>query len=224
MSTNHGPDFTGPGYSSAEPTVPLGRYGSASEPTVPLRGEPTTPIPSPAVAEPTRPMWESVAPNPAPAAQPSPAQPLPYGQQVPGYGASTYGQEPYGGPYGPAQPYAQPQPYGAAQPYGQVQPYGQQPYGQVQPYGYGLYQPYPMAYIPEHPRSGTILTLGVVSLLIPITAPFAWYFGVRAKRDIAEGAPYRYGGTARAGEIIGIVMTILQALFWLLVFMGLFTS
>ena len=200
MSTNHGPDFTGPGYGSAEPTVPL-------------RGEPTTPIPSPAVAEPTRPMWESVAPNPAPAAQPSPAQPLPYGQQVPGYGASTYGQEPYGGPYGPAQPYAQPQPYGAAQ-----------PCGQVQPYGYGLYQPYPMAYIPEHPRSGTILTLGVVSLLIPITAPFAWYFGVRAKRDIAEGAPYRYGGTARAGEIIGIVMTILQALFWLLVFMGLFTS
>lgn len=218
MSTNHGPDFTGPG------------YGSASEPTVPLRDEPTTPIPSPAVAEPTRPMWESVSPNPAPAAQPSPAQPQaygqpqPYGQEAPGYGASTYGQQPYGGPYAQPQPYPQPQPYGAAQPYGQVQPNGQQPYAQVQPYGYGLYQPYPMAYIPEHPRSGTILTLGVVSLLIPITAPFAWYFGVRAKRDIAEGAPYRYGGTARAGEIIGIVMTILQALFWLLVFMGLFTS
>lgn len=120
----------------------------------------------------------------------------------------------------PGGPYAQAQPCRAAP----ALRGGSELYGQVQPYGYGLYQPYGMAYILEHPRSGTILTLGV-ELLIPITAPpGVWHFGARAKRDIAEGAPYRYGGTARAGEIIGIVMTILQALFWLLVFMGLFTS
>ena len=115
---------------------------------------------------------------------------------------------PYAEPlYPPVQPHA----YGVAS-YQAAQPYLPQPspyQGQVYPYQ-GLYP----TQLPEHPQSGTILTLGILGVFFGIFAPFAWGMGARASRDVAAGQPYRFGGSARAGMVLGITFTVLQVLFW----------
>ncbi|MBF4162475.1 DUF4190 domain-containing protein [Nocardioides acrostichi] len=136
---------------------------------------------------------------------PSPSQGQPYGQEP----TQPYGQQPYG-----QQPYGQ-------QPYGQ-QPYGQQPYaskdpaGQPHEYSYG----YQGAIPPNHPSSTTAMVLGIVSLagsalcLLPIiVAPFAWWLGAKARKEI-DREPQRYGGRsqATAGFVMGIIGTILLVL------------
>lgn len=130
-------------------------------------------------------------PMPAPLHQAPPPMP----QQLP----------PHPNPYG----------YGGYQPgYGQVPP----PVYQPQPYA----QPYPYSYLtkPEHPNSTTIGVLGLASLVVGLTAPIAWYMGSKAKREIANGAPYTFGGLAAAGYIIGIIWSSLMIFFVLLGILG----
>ncbi len=79
---------------------------------------------------------------------------------------------------------------------------------QPHPYGapaYGGYQP-----VPDHPQATTVLVLGIIGILIGVTAPVAWVMGSRAKREI-EASGGRLGGLQQVtiGWILGIVMTIL---------------
>ena len=110
-----------------------------------------------------------------------------------------------GQPSQPAQdPYAQP-PYGAPQPYGQApQPYGQAPQAPG----------YPMAYAPDHPKATTSLVLGILGIVIcGIIAPFAWRMGKRAVDEIDASQGQLGGrGQAQAGQILGLIGTILLGL------------
>ncbi len=118
-------------------------------------------------------------------------------------------QQPSGEPQG--QPSGQPSPYG--QPHGQ--PYGQQPppYGQPQPNAYG--QPaYGYQQAPDHPRSTTILVLGILGLVAcQILGPVAWVMGNGAIREI-DASQGRLGGrgAVQAGRICGIVATVILIL------------
>lgn len=98
--------------------------------------------------------------------------------------------------------------YGQNQPYGQPSPYGA--YGN-QPAGYG-------AHGGDHPRATTVLVLGIIGLFFSIVAPFALFMGNSAKKEIANGAPYRWGGSLQAGWILGIIGTIflVLGLLWLI--------
>ena len=74
-------------------------------------------------------------------------------------------------------------------------------------------QPYP--YQPqEHPKSTTILVLGILSLVLcGVLGPFAWSMGTKAEREMAA-APGRWSGGTEItiGKILGIVSTALLAL------------
>jgi hypothetical protein len=107
--------------------------------------------------------------------------------------------------------------YGQQQPaYGQ--PYPQQPYPSGQP-GYG--------YAQNHGRATTSMVLGIISLAsgalallccvtLPglFTAPFAWWLGAKAKREIDAAPPgtYGYRGSAQAGFVMGVIGTVLCVL------------
>ena len=80
--------------------------------------------------------------------------------------------------------------------------------------------PPPAPLAPEHPRATTALVLGIVSLVgafacvLPIfLAPVAWVLGARAVAEI-DAAPGRWRGreSARAGQVLGMVGTILLVL------------
>jgi hypothetical protein len=78
--------------------------------------------------------------------------------------------------------------------------------------GYGSYQ--------FSPRSGTVLTLGILSLAVcSIMGPIAWSMGSEELRRIDSGLTEPHGrGTAQAGRICGIIGTsllILVGLFFL---------
>ncbi len=69
--------------------------------------------------------------------------------------------------------------------------------------------------LPAVPGSGAALVLGIVALaggfilVLPLlAAPFAWYLGARATREI-ERQPQRWGGhgSARAGRLLGMIGT-----------------
>lgn len=158
---------------------------------------------------------------------PKPEQPQDQPQGQPPTGAAPYGQQP------PEQPYGQPpagqtpyQPYGPEQPYGQTQPYGQAPYG-APSYGGG-------AMSPPHPSATTSMVLGICALagmffcVLPILlAPFAWFMGGKAVKEI-DAQPGRYSGReqAQAGRIMGMIGTALLVLglvgiFLLIVSLGL---
>jgi hypothetical protein len=78
----------------------------------------------------------------------------------------------------------------------------------------------------DHPGATTALVLGIVSIVsfvltflccvtLPgvLCAPFAWYLGARAKREIdRQSGVYGNVGSALAGLWIGAVMTVLGAL------------
>ena len=73
--------------------------------------------------------------------------------------------------------------------------------------------------LPKHPQAMTAMGLGIAALagvwflLLPILlSPFAWYFGAKAKREIAA-EPHRWSGSreAQAGVIMGVVGTVLLA-------------
>jgi hypothetical protein len=87
------------------------------------------------------------------------------------------------------------------------------PYGQYPPVpGYG--QPYPPA-PREHPQGTTVLVLGILGFfVVGLCAPFAWYMGSKALREIREtGVHYSNEQHIVIGRILGIVMTILLLAF-----------
>lgn len=113
-----------------------------------------------------------------------------------GYGQSGYGQGGYGqGGYGqPPGPYGQP---------GFPPPPGNVPAGRT-----------------DHPQALTAMLLGVLGLVLGLScgvgllaSPFGWWIGSRTLREIRE-SPGRYSGEglARAGQVTGIIGTILLAL------------
>lgn len=145
--------------------------------------------------------WEQQAAANPPEEQP-PAAPPPFGQ--PAYGQPQYGQPPYG----------QPQPQ-----YGQ--PYPQQPYPPQPGYTSPAYnQPYSSYSAPDHPKATTALVLGLIGLvggfmcLLPVlVSPFAWFTGMKARREIrASNGQLGGDGMATAGMVLGIIGTVLLAL------------
>lgn len=159
--------------------------------------------------EPTQPVgyWERQA-----AQQPQPEQPTYQQPAQPSYDQGSYGQS-AGGPSA----------------YGQS-PYGQTSYGQPAQPAYGA-SPYAGGYPPpaagfpgyaprDHPRSTMAMILGLVSLVggmicgLPLlAAPFAWVVGGRAVKEIRASQGQLGGeGMARAGQVMGIVGTVLLVL------------
>lgn len=137
----------------------------------------------------------------APYQQPEYRQP-PYSQQP------EYQQLPYQQPEYPQPGYGQPP--AAEDPYQQYAPvsYPQSGYGQVAPYGqqYG-------GGAPEHPQGTIVLILGILGFFTGVTAPFAWYLGSKATREIkASGIAYANETQIRIGRVLGIVVTLLTVL------------
>jgi len=139
---------------------------------------------------------------------------------------SPYGTPPASSPYGPPggqPPYQQPGYPGAPYPGPAPGPYGTPGYPSEPPpfQQPGYQQPYYSAYrLPKHSGANTALVLGLVGLIgaffcgFPILAsPFAWYFGGQAIKEI-DAQPGRWDGRdqARAGQILGIIGTVLLAL------------
>ncbi|WP_026926024.1 hypothetical protein [Granulicoccus phenolivorans] len=82
--------------------------------------------------------------------------------------------------------------------------YGQQPYaGQA----YGGVQ------TQEHPQAQTTFILGIVGIFVGICAFIAWYMGGKAKKEIAAGAPYQWGGNLKTGYLLGKVFSIIYIVF-----------
>ena len=75
-----------------------------------------------------------------------------------------------------------------------------------QPYGYQPPRP-PQ----DHPKSTTILVLGILSLVVcGVLGPFAWSMGNRALREIDASRGALAGRqTVSAGRILGIIATVL---------------
>lgn len=127
--------------------------------------------------------WEQ--PGGAPSAS-EPSDPT-YGSQSYGYGGQSYPSDQQLNPY--EQP---PNPYGPPGAYGQ-------PYGYAQPYGMPM----------EHPQGTLILVLGILGFVTGLSAPVAWYLGSKVRKEIAaSGIHYANEGNIRAGQVMGIVMTI----------------
>lgn len=116
----------------------------------------------------------------------------------------NYGQA----PPQPGQPAPYPPPPG--QP-GAYPPAGQYPPGQYA---------YPPAYMPpKHPQATLAMVLGIVGLtslmcyVTALVAPFAWWIGAKAVREIdANPTQYSGRGEAMAGKIMGIIGTVLLIL------------
>lgn len=189
-----------------EHTTPVG-----TEPTMPLNG----PTSSHGAEAPFN-LGHSSSQGPdfsAPGAEPT----VPGYETAPSYGSRPQTQQP------DSNPYASPlyEPYGSLSYSLQGYDYGQPPtappygapmaYGGVQPSPYGPYQStYGM--LPEHPSSTTVLVLALLSPLIALTAPMAWYLGAKARGEIRRGAPYRSSGTLMVGYVVGIVVSCLLGL------------
>lgn len=142
--------------------------------------------------------WDS------PAASPRPAEPPPYPTQAmpsapPPYPPPPYRSAPYPAPYqAPSYP---PPAWGTAPPHA----------GGWVPYG---------APVAEHPRSTLALVLGIIGLVAGLStgvgfllSPVAWAVGRSAVREIAaSGGHYGGQGQARAGQVLGIIGTVLLAI------------
>jgi hypothetical protein len=91
-----------------------------------------------------------------------------------------------------------------------TEPYSPQPNQPNQP---GQPMPYGQSYPPvqqEHPQGTTVLVLGIVGIFFGIAAPFAWYLGNKAMKEIrASGQTYSNEQTINIGRILGIVFTII---------------
>lgn len=66
-------------------------------------------------------------------------------------------------------------------------------------------------YTPDHPRATVALVLGIVSLVLcSVLGPVAWVIGGGAVREIdASGGRLGGRGQAKAGQILGIIATVL---------------
>jgi hypothetical protein len=68
--------------------------------------------------------------------------------------------------------------------------------------------PYPTLR-PAHPQGTTVLVLGILGLVFGICAPFAWYFGSRARNEIrASGVRYANEDQIAIGRVLGMIVTI----------------
>ncbi len=69
-------------------------------------------------------------------------------------------------------------------------------------------------YTPDHPRATIALVLGIVSLVLcSVLGPVAWVVGGRAVREIdASGGRLGGRGQAKAGQVLGIIATVLLVL------------
>jgi len=100
------------------------------------------------------------------------------------------------------------------------QPYGQPPgYPPAGPGGPPAYY-YPPA-VPNHPKATLALVLGLVSVVggfglcgVPLlVSPFAWVIGHRVLNEIRASRGHLAGeGSAQAGMVLGIIGTVLLAL------------
>ena len=74
--------------------------------------------------------------------------------------------------------------------------------------------PYGQSYPPvavEHPQGTTILVLGIVGIFFTLCAPFAWYMGNKAMKEMrASGQTYSNEQNINIGRILGMVFTILD--------------
>ncbi len=106
-------------------------------------------------------------------------------------------QSPVGAPQAP--PPAAPQaPPGAPGPPGQVQP------------GYGPSDP-------GNTPAIIALILGIVGIImIPLAAPFAWWQGNAGKKRVDDGLTTQNRGMAVAGQVLGIIGTVLLAIYVLI--------
>lgn len=88
-------------------------------------------------------------------------------------------------------------------------PYEQYPAGNTpSPYGQ---QPYGMA-PQEHPQGTAVLILGILGFFVGVTAPFAWYLGSKALKEVrASGQHFANEQYLNIGRILGIVVTLLYA-------------
>jgi hypothetical protein len=113
-------------------------------------------------------------------------------------------------------PPGEPSPHDHQPNWGSAYPPPQQPHGA--PFPQGGHYPYPAP--PKHTDATTSMVLGIVAVAgmfvcgIPVLiAPFAWYLGAKAVREIDASAGTLSGrGEATAGKILGIVGTVLLAL------------
>jgi hypothetical protein len=82
----------------------------------------------------------------------------------------------------------------------------------------GYYYPYPPP--PKHSDATTSMVMGIVAVAglficgVPVLmAPFAWYLGAKAEREIdASGGAWSGRSEATAGKVLGIVGTVLLTL------------
>lgn len=66
------------------------------------------------------------------------------------------------------------------------------------------------AQIVEHPNTNLVFVLGIVGLFFSFVAPFAWYYGSKARREIAENpGKYESSSMLTAGYVLGIVVSIM---------------
>lgn len=67
---------------------------------------------------------------------------------------------------------------------------------------------------PKHPQATTAMILGILGLVAcGVLAPFAWYIGAKAVREIdASGGAYSGRSEANAGKIMGIIESCLLVL------------
>lgn len=150
-------------------------------------------------------MHDPYASNPASSGSPSGYS----GYETPAYSASNYDS------------YAQPQPQASAQdPYQGYESQGYESqgyatYGQQTPYAAPGLQPYQAAMLPDHPQATMVLVLGIIGIvMVWLCAPFAWYFGNKAKKEVdANPGMYKDGGMLTVGRILGIIGTVLLILY-----------
>lgn len=138
------------------------------------------------------------ASNPASSGSPSGYS----GYESPAYSASSYDT------------YSAPQPAASQDPYSGYESQGYASYGQQTPYAAPGVQPYQTALLPDHPQATMVLVLGIIGIvMVQLCAPFAWYFGNKAKREIdANPGMYKDGGMLTVGRVLGIIGTVLLIL------------
>lgn len=105
----------------------------------------------------------------------------------------------------PGQPPTQPYP----QPYQQQGGYAPPPQWQQ-----GYAPQAPVQYAPDHPRTMTVLILGILGLVLcQVLSPFAWVMGKRTLDEI-DASGGRIGGrsSTQVGYILGIVGSVILGL------------
>ncbi len=69
---------------------------------------------------------------------------------------------------------------------------------------------------PEHPKAQTVFILGIIGAFVPLIAWIAWFMGGKAKKEIAAGAPYEWGGKLKNGHMLGKFFGIVYIVFGVL--------